>query len=192
MTEVPAPEVIDSHSVGSQLRLLRRARRQTLRSVAERAQVSESFLSQLERGRTGASISSLQGIASALGVEVSDLFARSDQSGPSVLRKDDRGYVSWGMQARKALLTPKPFHELEVVAARFGPGGSTGREQYTHGDSEELLLVIVGQVELDLGDETMRLGSGDCARYRSSAPHRLTNVGDEEAEVIYMISPPSY
>ena len=51
MTEVPAPEVIDSHSVGSQLRLLRRARRQTLRSVAERAQVSESFLSQLERGQ---------------------------------------------------------------------------------------------------------------------------------------------
>ena len=83
-------------TVGTQLRLLRRARRQTLRQVAQRARVSESFLSQLERGRTGASIASLQGIAAALGVEVLDLFARPGGSGPTVLRRDDRPYVGWG------------------------------------------------------------------------------------------------
>jgi transcriptional regulator with XRE-family HTH domain len=180
-----------AHAVGTQLRLLRRARRQTLREVAERAGVSESFLSQLERGRTGASIASLQGIAAALGVEVSDLFANG-QPGPNVLRREDRAYVSWGTFGRKALLTPKPFEELEVVAARFEPGGSTGAEQYAHGDSEELLLVVAGSVELSLGEQTMRLGAGDCARYRSSVPHRLVNIGDEVAEVMYVISPPSY
>ena len=142
-------------AVGMQLRLLRRARRQTLRSVAERAGVSESFLSQLERGRTGASIASLQRIAVALGVAVSDLFARDGQTGPSVLRRHDRGYVSWGTLGRKALLTPKPFEALEVVCASFEPGGSTGAEMYAHGDSEELLLVIAGRVELTLGEEIM-------------------------------------
>ena len=178
--------------VGTQIRLLRRARRQTLRDVAERAGVSESFLSQLERGRTGASIASLQGIAAALGLEVSDLFARNGESGPSVLRLDDRAYVSWGTFGRKALLTPKPFQALEVVAATFEPGGSTGAEQYAHGDSEELLLVVAGTVELTLGAETMRLRVGDSARYRSSTPHRVVNTGEGVAEVVYVISPPSY
>jgi transcriptional regulator with XRE-family HTH domain len=192
MTEVTPSTVPAADSVGTQLRLLRRARRQTLKDVAERASVSESFLSQLERGRTGASIASLQGIAGALGVEVSDLFARKGQTGPSVLRKEDRGYVSWGTFGRKALLTPKPFEALEVVAASFEPGGSTGAEPYAHGDSEEMLLVVAGEVELTLGDETMHLRGGDCARYRSSTPHRITNVGEVTAEVIYMISPPSY
>ena len=192
MTEVASSGASATHSVGTQLRLLRRARRQTLRDVAERANVSESFLSQLERGRTGASIASLQGIAGALGVEVSDLFARDGQTGPSVLRREDRAYVSWGTFGRKALLTPKPFEALEVVAATLEPGGSTGAEQYAHGDSEELLLVVAGSVELALGADTMRLGAGDCARYRSSTPHRVTNLGDEAAEVMYVISPPSY
>lgn len=179
-------------SVGTQLRLLRRARRRTLKDVARRANVSESFLSQLERGRTGASIASLQGIAAALGVEISDLFASNGHAGPSVLRREDRGYVSWGTLARKALLTPKPFEALEVVAASFEPGGSTGDTQYAHGDSEEMLLVVAGTVEVVLGTDTMRLGPGDCTRYRSSTPHRLANVGDDLAEVIYVISPPSY
>jgi len=192
VTEVTQSVAPGAESVGTQLRLLRRARRQTLRDVAGRAGVSESFLSQLERGRTGATIASLQGIAGALGVEVSDLFARNGQTGPSVLRREDRGYVSWGTFGRKALLTPKPFEELEVVAASFEPGGSTGAEQYAHGDSEELLLVVAGTVELALGAETMHLRAGDCARYRSSTPHRLSNVGDEVAEVMYVISPPSY
>ena len=192
MTEVASSGASVTHSVGTQLRLLRRARRQTLRDVAERANVSESFLSQLERGRTGASIASLQGIAGALGVEVSDLFARNGQTGPSVLRREDRAYVSWGTFGRKALLTPKPFEALEVVAATLEPGGSTGAEQYAHGDSEELLLVVAGSVDLALGADTMRLGPGDCARYRSSTPHRVTNLGDEAAEVMYVISPPSY
>jgi transcriptional regulator with XRE-family HTH domain len=192
MTEVTPSPVAAADSVGTQLRLLRRARRQTLKDVAARASVSESFLSQLERGRTGASIASLQGIAGALGVEVSDLFARKGQTGPSVLRREDRGYVSWGTFGRKALLTPKPFEALEVVAASFEPGGSTGADPYAHGDSEEMLLVVAGEVELTLGAETMHLRGGDCARYRSSTPHRITNVGEVTAEVIYMISPPSY
>ena len=120
-----------------------------------------------------------------------DLFARNGQTGPSVLRREDRGYVSWGTFGRKALLTPKPFEALEVVAS-FEPGGSTGSDPYAHGDSEEMLLVVAGTVELTLGAEAMQLRAGDCARYRSSTPHRIVNVGDEAAEVIYVISPPSY
>lgn len=192
MSEAAPSETSGGRSVGGQLRLLRRARRQTLRDIAERAGVSESFLSQLERGRTGASIASLQSISRALGVEVSDLFAGGAEARPSVLRGEDRAYVRWGTLGRKALLTPKPFEALEVVAARFEPGGSTGAEQYAHGDSEELLLVVEGTVEFSLGPDTMHLRTGDCARYRSSTPHRLTNVGDETAEVLYVISPPSY
>jgi transcriptional regulator with XRE-family HTH domain len=47
--------------------------------IAERAGVSESFLSQVERGRASASVASLRRIAGALGVSVADLF---DSSGP--------------------------------------------------------------------------------------------------------------
>ena len=179
-------------SVGSRLRSLRRSRRLTLREIAVRSSLSESFLSQLERGQTGATVQSLQRIALALGVEVSDLFSVDDARRPRVIRRDDRNAVAWGKLGRKALLTPKPFEYLEVVAAELDAGGSTGDVPYTHGDSEELFLVVCGTVELELDGDVISLSAGDSAHYRSSTPHRVSNVGSDTAEVLYVIAPPSY
>jgi transcriptional regulator with XRE-family HTH domain len=178
--------------VGERLRAIRILRRRTLKDVAEAAGVSESFVSQLERGRSSASVATLQRLASALGVEISDLFTTNGVPRPRVLRREARQLLVWGHLGRKALLTPKPFHSLEVVAAEFEPGGSTGDEAYTHGDSEELLLVVRGRVHVQLETDIHDLGTGDSVLYRSSTPHRVSNPGEELAEVLFVISPPSY
>jgi transcriptional regulator with XRE-family HTH domain len=177
--------------LGERLRAIRQLRRRTLKEIAGTAGISESFLSQLERGRTNATIATLQRISTALGIEVSDLFA-TDSPRPRVLRRDAREFVAWGKAGRKALLTPKPFHNLEVVVARFEPGGSTGDEPYTHGDSEELLIVVEGEVHVQLGTEIHEVGAGDSVHYQSSTPHRVSNPGERVAEVMFVISPPSY
>jgi transcriptional regulator with XRE-family HTH domain len=189
MTEV-AHEAVHVQ-LGERLRAIRQLRRKTLKDVASAAGLSESFVSQLERGRTNATIATLQRLATVLGIEVSDLFT-SGEARPRVLRRGAREFVSWGELGRKALLTPKPFHSLEVVVARFEPGGSTGDEPYTHGDSEELLVVVDGDVHLQLGTEFHELAAGDSVHYQSSTPHRVSNPGDETAEVLFVISPPSY
>src|SRR5262249_20132340 len=72
--------------VGERLRAIRLLRRLTLRDVAEAAGVSESFVSQLERGRSSASVATLQRLAAAVGIEISDLFAAERQAVPRVLR----------------------------------------------------------------------------------------------------------
>ena len=178
--------------VGERVRAIRQLRRLTLRDVAERTGLSESFLSQAERGRTSASIVSLQRIAEALGVAVSDFFSPDQTRRPLVLRRDARQFVAWGKLGRKALLTPKPFRHVEVVVAELDPGGSTGEETYRHGDSEEVFYVLTGRVRLQLDDDVFELRAGDSVQYRSSTPHRVVNDGDERAEVMFVVSPPSY
>src|SRR2546429_1803485 len=195
MTEVPVePTVPEGGQIdlGERLRAIRLLRRRTLKDVATAAGVSESFVSQVERGRTSASVATLQRLSAALGIEVSDLFAADGLPRPRVLRREARQPVAWGELGRKSLLTPKPFHALEVVAAEFSPGGSTGDEPYTHGDSEELLLVTAGRVHVQLGTEVYDLQTGDSVHYRSSTPHRVSNPGAETSEVLFVISPPSY
>jgi len=177
--------------LGERIRAIRRLRRKTLKEVASAANISESFLSQLERGRTNATVATLQRLSTALGIEVSDLFT-TNSARPRVLRNDAREFVAWGRLGSKALLTPKPFHSLEVVVARFEPGGSTGDEPYTHGDSEELLIVVEGHVHVQLGTEIHEVSAGDSVHYESSTPHRVSNPGDAVAEVMFVISPPSY
>ncbi len=191
-TLAAAQETNGKLELGERLRAVRQLRRLTLREVATAAGVSESFVSQLERGRSSASVATLQRLAAAVGIEISDLFAAEPQAGPRVLRREERQQLEWGHLGRKALLTPKPFHSLEVVAAAFDPGGSTGDEPYTHGDSEELLLVLAGRVQLQLGSELLDLSTGDSVNYRSSTAHRVSNPGAEPAEVLFVISPPSY
>jgi uncharacterized cupin superfamily protein len=90
------------------------------------------------------------------------------------------------------LLTPRPLHNLEVFVGELDPGGSTGAEPYVHGDSEELLVVVHGSVRLELGDDVHELDAGDSIRYWSSTPHRIANADEGLAEVMWIISPPSY
>ncbi|TML56010.1 MAG: helix-turn-helix domain-containing protein, partial [Actinobacteria bacterium] len=168
-----AQETNGKLELGERLRAVRQLRRLTLREVATAAGVSESFVSQLERGRSSASVATLQRLAAAVGIEISDLFAAEPQAGPRVLRREERQQLEWGHLGRKALLTPKPFHSLEV-------------------DSEELLLVLAGRIHLQLGSELLDLSAGDSVNYRSSTAHRVSNPGAEPAEVLFVISPPSY
>lgn len=165
----------------------------TLKTIAERAGLSESFLSQVERGRANASIASLKRIAGALGVNVADLFEPNGKtSRPRVLLRESRPALTFGTLGRKYMLTPRPLEHLQVIVGELDAGGSTGDEPYTHGDSEELLVVVEGSVHLQLGTEVFELRTGDSIDYRSSTPHRLTNAGDGTAEVMWIISPPSY
>ena len=196
MTEVASSRAAEETGavhvkLGERLRAIRQLRRKTLKEVAGAAGISESFLSQLERGRTNATIATLQRLATALGIDVSDLFGAGAPR-PRVLRREARDFVAWGLLGAKALLTPKPFHSLEIVVARFEPGGSTGDEPYTHGDSEELLIVVEGRVHVQLGADLYEVGAGDSVHYESSTPHRVSNPGEVAAEVLFVISPPSY
>ena len=187
-----APDAATEVDVGERLRDIRRHRRATLKTIADRAEVSESFLSQVERGRASASIASLRRIAGALGVSVADLFEPGGPPEPRVLRRDDRPSLAFGILGRKLLLTPRPLQHLEVFAGELDVGGSTGTEAYAHGDSEELFVVLSGSVQLELGGSVYELEQGDSIDYRSSTPHRVTNAGEERAEVMWIISPPSY
>ena len=186
------PDVATEIDVGERLRAIRRSRRCTLRTVADRSGLSESFLSQVERGRSSASIASLRRIAEALGVSIADLFEHDAVSEPRVLRRDERPALAFGVLGRKLLLTPRRLENIEVFVGELEVGGSTGDQPYAHGDSEELFVVLSGDVQLELGGEVFELERGDSIDYRSSTTHRASNAGDDLAEVMWIISPPSY
>jgi transcriptional regulator with XRE-family HTH domain len=178
--------------VGRRLRTARRRRGLTLAALAIRAGMSESFLSQLERGLTGASLDSLQRLTQALEMRVGDLFEAGDAHTPQVLHPDQRPVMELWHLGAKTLLTPRWSEDLEVLICRLEPDGATGEEAYTHGDSDELFLLLEGTVDLELDGELHRMTAGDSITYRSSVPHRVINRGDGDAEGLWAISPPSF
>jgi quercetin dioxygenase-like cupin family protein len=166
-------------------------RRLTLRALGEAAGVSPSFLSQLENGHTEASVGSLRRISVALGISVADLFETGTPARHQVLRREDRPEVGVQAGSRKFMIAQPPLRHLEVYSAEFEPGASTGDSAYTHGDAQEILLVISGEVTLELEDESHTLRSGDSIEYATSVPHRLVNTAPGQTEVLWIISPPT-
>ncbi|NUW46581.1 helix-turn-helix domain-containing protein [Nonomuraea rhodomycinica] len=181
--------------LGARVRAYRTMRRMTVRGLAAEAGASASFISQLERGQAGASVGMLRRIALALGVTVADLFSEDDEVGHRVVPRSGRPELPAGPGARKYLISQRPLRNLEMYAGEFDPGASTGAEPYTHGDAQEILLVIRGEVTLWLGPpgEAARhvLGPGDSVEYRTSLPHRVANEGERTAEVLWVVSPPT-
>ncbi|MFJ8788645.1 helix-turn-helix domain-containing protein [Streptomyces sp. NPDC102462] len=178
-------------ALGARIREYRKMRRMSLRALGEAAQASPGFLSQLERGQVNSSIGMLRRIAVALGVTVADLFDQDSAPGPKVVRRADRPTLHTAPGSRKFLISQRPLGHLEVYSGEFDPGASTGDDAYTHGDSQEILLVISGAVRVELDGTAHELDAGDSIEYRSSVPHRVVNSHETPAEVLWIISPPT-
>lgn len=177
--------------VAERLRRLRKANGISLRALAEATGTSASFLSQLERGLSGASTSTLIRIANCFGTSISELFAGAEAGANPVMRRAERPQLPMLNGQRKMLLSRRPLTHFEVYLSEFDIGGSSGDEAYTHGDSHEMVLVLRGRVQLDLGPDSHILEEGDSIEYATSVAHRVVNIGDGPAEVLFMISPPT-
>ncbi|WP_400993625.1 helix-turn-helix domain-containing protein [Agromyces sp. GXQ0307] len=177
--------------VGEQVRRYRRARRMSQRALGAQAGVTSGFLSQLETGRTNASVATLRRLADALGVSLGDLVAPGPVPAGRVVRADRRRRFSASDGMVKWFLTEPPHGHVEMYAVTIEPGGSTGARQYRHGDSEEVILVIRGTVRVELEGEAYDLGTGDTVVFPSSTPHRVANTAADVAELVWVNAPPT-
>ena len=187
----PAVEPVEV-DLGARIRALRVRRGATLRQLADQASVTESFLSQVERGVASPSIASVQRIARALGQSIAQLFAADEASSSVVRVRERRRIVYQGLGAVDEFLTRATDGKLQVILSTIEPGGGTGDEAYTHESDEEVVVVLEGSLDLWVGGEHCRLEAGDAVTHSSRVPHRNTNPGPGVARVLFCITPPSF
>ena len=185
----------DAHEVvlniGRQLRSARQERGLTLRQVAKASGLTAAFISQVERGDTSASVSSLVNISAALGIEVTSLFerpasilVRRAERVPTMLGGD--GVVDY-------LLTPASEKRAQVIETHLEPEGYADKDLYTR--TSELLFCVIqsGTLELRLQDEVITLGGGDAITLDPRVPHTWRNPSRRNrARVLWVNVPAEY
>jgi transcriptional regulator with XRE-family HTH domain len=177
--------------LGARIRSLRLSRRMTLRELAGRTGLTQSFLSQVERDVTTPSIASVQRIAHALGLTIGRLFEEAAPTG-RVVRREERQRIGYpGLGSSDEFLT-RDGGRLQVILSTIDAGGGTGDDAYSHNSDEEVVVVLEGELELWVGDEHYLLGEGDAIAYPSRVPHRNRNPGATTARVIFCLTPPSF
>lgn len=175
-------------ALGSKIRALRQRLKRTLDETATAAGISKPFLSQVERGLASPSITSLAGIAHALGVTV-QYFVETPSEERSVCRGDQLRFFSFADSANLfARLTNVPEgRQLEAILVRMPPGQK--RSEVTTHAGEEFLYVIEGEVSLTLEGKSFVLHAGDSAHYQSTVPHNWVNTAKIESVVVWVGTP---
>jgi mannose-6-phosphate isomerase-like protein (cupin superfamily) len=181
----------DRLELGRAIRAVRRARRLRLADVAGAAAVSVSLLSQVERGLLDPSLETLRKVAAALGTTPFRLLEPSAASGLVRAGQGRRLPATADGGMRFELLSPHLDGAFEVARWTLQPGCASSPEALAH-PGEEANVILAGHALLELGDERVALGPGDCITFDARLPHRVVAVGDEPVVCIDVISPPSF
>lgn len=177
--------------LGEKIRNKRVDKKLTLKELAGRTGLTQGFLSQVERGITDPSITSLRRIAHALDVPIFYFLMDEAKSNP-VVRKNERQVLKFpDSHLTFELLSPDLNRSIEMMMARLEPGAVTCEEPLTH-PGEENILVVQGRMKIQIGDDVYLLDEGDSIYYFSSIPHKIWSVGEVELIFISAITPPAF
>jgi transcriptional regulator with XRE-family HTH domain len=181
--------------VGARLRAERLRQGLSLRALAERVGVSASMLSQVEIGRSRASVSTLYAVVEELGLSMDALFAREGAGewsgavrGEPVVRSTERPRIELDtgvVWERLAHLDPGELEFLEVTYPAGGTSGDAGR--FSQHTGLDCCYVLSGSLTLHLGFEVYELGVGDTAAFDATRPHMLENTGVEDCRALWFI-----
>jgi quercetin dioxygenase-like cupin family protein len=176
--------------VGKMIRARRMQLDLTLVELAKRSGLSSPFLSQVERGVTGLSVTSLKQIAQALEVSM-NYFLDTHDHDEQVRSIHDLHYFSInGSSMRYARLgSTAGDRELEPLYVVMPPKHVS--EPFKHA-GEEFFLVLRGQLTVQIGKKTHLLGPGNSVHYKSGIRHKWRNDGDEEVHLVSVSTPPLF
>ena len=177
-----------THQIGPMLRQRRKELNLTLAQVAERVGIAQGFLSEIERDQASPSVATLIRLCDALGVPVGSLFVTSQ---PLVVRAGAREKMRYGgQQITYELLTSRTAHQMAAIMSRLAPGGTSGPEQHTLNAEEEFVLVLEGEMVMEIGEQAYHLFEGDALTFDPRQRHRYLNPSTiNDCRTLCMITP---
>jgi transcriptional regulator with XRE-family HTH domain len=185
----------DLARLGKKIRDARKGKHITLENLATESGVSKSVLSQVERGVTNPTLSTLWNIARALSLDPLELFGSA--AGPGDGDDDDTALIaeindpvieSKEWKYRLIILNPPEMAgKCELYRLLLRAGGALKSNPHEAGAMEQV-TVIEGEVEVRCGDDVMRIGAGRSVRYPANRPHSISAAGRKEASVLLFVT----
>jgi transcriptional regulator with XRE-family HTH domain len=178
---------------GEKIREVRERKRMTIREAAEKAGVSESLISQIERNRISPAIDTLLKIIDILDIDLDYLFRdfKKDRLVNLVKAGEKKRTIVGGVIYEQLSHTPSSSeeHAIEAYFLEIPPGEKSGNDEYGH-IGQELGVIVEGKGECTVGKETYALDKGDSISFAADVPHQLRNTGSKPLRAFWIVTPP--
>ena len=158
--------------IGRKIKRLRVALNLTQEELADRTELSKSFISQVERDLTSPSIATLVDILQALGTDLKEFFGDAADSQLVFHDTDYFEKVDEDLGSRTEWIIPNAQkNAMEPIRVTLQPGGSTYVDDPHEG--EEFGYVLNGQITIHVGQQSFRAKRGESFYFKPTAHHYI-------------------
>jgi len=184
-------------NLGGKIKVLRMKVGMTQKELAEQVGLTPSFISQLEKNLISPSLDSLLKLSEKLHTSPI-FFLREGEDGTQrkmVIKPSERQEIQL-----KEMKIPEIKLQLlvsHVLNRRMEPylltlrQGATVKGHFCSHKGDEFAYVIEGELEVEIQGEKQMLRPGDGLYIESTVPSKWVNMGEGEAVLLWVLSPPS-
>lgn len=191
---------------GSRIREMRKRRGLTLKEVAEATGYTIGHISQIERDLKSPSLVALRKIAACLNcsevwliMDDSELSAKSSEEGKKskesyLMRKENRIPMKIPeIDVSYSIFTPSKLPnaqeaQMTGLIVRLKPNTWVTEKMISHGNYDESLLLLKGELELRIDNSTYMIYEGDSFYIPKNCLHNYLNTSNKEATIIVYFS----
>ena len=168
--------------IGTKIRRLRKLRGLTIEELADNANLTKGFISQLERDLTVPSVLNLKQILDVLGIQLSAFFSDITEREKNIFSLKDRLLEGSSKNYKIEKLIPKlQYLEMEPVVLTLEPLIEY-KKQFE--EDEGFGFVLKGNLEIKINDERQVIKRGDCFYLFFDNTFTLKNLSKKNAEIL--------
>jgi transcriptional regulator with XRE-family HTH domain/KaiC/GvpD/RAD55 family RecA-like ATPase len=177
-----------SFNIGTKIKELRAKIGMSQKELADRVDLTPSFISQMENNQISPSLNSFIQICNALGVSVADIFEGKKSEDVQWLVKKEKIFLN-------PLLNENGLRSFSIVKNGNMSGTVIVLEPYTAiekrfipVEGKKLIYVLKGNISVVINNRGETLRSGDSIYLREEIPSLWKNEGGDEAELLLLCS----
>lgn len=178
-------------NIGQKIKELRIQKSLTQEELADRAELSKGFISQLERDLTSPSIATLMDILQCLGTNLEEFFSKT--AAEQVVFKKTDYFEKYDAELKnlvKWIIPNAQKNMMEPILLTLDPGGSTYPDNPHEG--EEFGFIISGSIVLHIGNRSIKAKKGESFYFTANKQHYITASEKSSATLLWVSTPPSF
>jgi transcriptional regulator with XRE-family HTH domain len=177
--------------IGRKIKRLRVGLNLTQEELADRTELSKSFISQVERDLTSPSIATLVDILQALGTDLKEFF--DDEPDRQIVFHDSDYFEKNDEEAgilTEWIIPNAQKNEMEPIRVTLKAGART-RTADPH-EGELFGYVLTGSIVIHLGQQAYRAKKGESFYFRPASRYYIEAAGKSGASIIWVSTPPNF
>lgn len=178
-----------SEDIGKKLRGLRKARRFSIRALAELSGLSVNTLSLIENGKTSPSVNTLHQLAQSLNIPITAFFENEQHKKRVVYqRAGERQLLVFSQGHMESLSEGMPQMGSEPFITRLEAGATSGEAPIIY-PGREFIYCLEGHITYTVENEVYPLAPGDSLIFDSYAPHSWRNTASVSSSALLVLCP---